>query len=94
MLGCGGIGYYYATKDQTKEVIKTAVQSTDTSEDVQLSIKSPVIEEASSMEGGQKVTWDCLWFGSYPQKEITEDDGTIYIDLKIQRIGIRKMMSR
>ena len=82
VLGCGGIGYYYATKDQTKEAIKTAVQSTDTSEDVQLSIKSPVIEEASSMEGGQKVTWDCLWFGSYPQKEITEDDGTIYIDLK------------
>lgn len=25
---------------------------------------------------GQKVTWDCVWFGSYPQSEATSDDST------------------
>ena len=24
------------------------------------------------------VTWDCLWFGSYPQSQITAEDGEIY----------------
>lgn len=37
---------------------------------------NPRIEEDSSMEAGQKVTWDCAWFGSYPQAEVVpaEDD--------------------
>ena len=34
------------------------------------SISNPRIEEDSSMESKQKVTWDCIWFGSYPQTEI------------------------
>ncbi len=31
---------------------------------------NPRIEEDSSMEAGQRVTWDCAWFGSYPQAEV------------------------
>ena len=81
VLGCGGIGCYFAAKNQTKESSKTA-SSSGTSDNTQFSIESPIIEEDSSMEAGQKVTWDCLWFGSYPQEEITEDDGAIYTDLK------------
>lgn len=36
------------------------------------SLCNPAIEEDSSMESGQKVTWDCVWFGSYPQTEIVD----------------------
>lgn len=34
------------------------------------SFSNPRIEEDSSMEAGQRVTWDCAWFGSYPQAEV------------------------
>lgn len=33
-------------------------------------LRNPVVKEDSSMEAGQKVTWDCVWFGSYPQAEV------------------------
>ena len=33
-------------------------------------LKNPRIVKDSSMEAGQKVTWDCVWFGSYPQAEV------------------------
>lgn len=35
-----------------------------------LPVSNPRIQSDSSMESGQKVTWDCVWFGSYPQVEI------------------------
>ena len=38
-------------------------------------LRNPKVEENSS-----KVTWDCLWFGSYPQSKIT--NGDIYTTLK------------
>lgn len=38
-----------------------------------VTLKNPVIEEDSNMEAGQKVTWDCIWFGSYPQTEIVAE---------------------
>ena len=34
------------------------------------------------MDAGQKVTWDCVYFGSYPQSEVTAQDGSIYNALK------------
>ena len=34
------------------------------------SISNPRIVEDSTMEAGQKVTWDCIYFGSYPQAEV------------------------
>lgn len=33
----------------------------------------------------QIVTWDCLWFGSYPQTQIREKDGAIYTILKNEK---------
>ena len=33
-------------------------------------LSNPRIEKDSNMEAGQKVTWDCVWFGSYPQAEV------------------------
>ena len=45
-----------------------------------ITLKNPRIVADSSMEAGQKVTWDCVWFGTYPQSEVTT--GTIYNTLK------------
>lgn len=45
-----------------------------------ITLKNPKIVADSSMEAGQKVTWDCIWFGTYPQSEVTT--GTIYNTLK------------
>lgn len=35
-----------------------------------VTLKNPRIVPDDSMEAGQKVTWDCVWFGSYPQAEV------------------------
>lgn len=45
-------------------------------------LQNPRIVKDSSMDAGQRVTWDCVWFGSYPQSEVTEKDGNIYNILK------------
>ena len=45
-------------------------------------ISNPRIVKDSSMDAGQKVTWDCVYFGSYPQSEVTSKDGNIYNALK------------
>lgn len=47
-----------------------------------VTLQNPTITEDSSMDAGQRVTWDCVWFGSYPQSEVTEKDGDIYNTLK------------
>lgn len=33
-------------------------------------LANPRIVADASMESGQNVTWDCVWFGSYPQAEV------------------------
>ena len=38
-------------------------------------LSNPRIVPDSSMEAGQNVTWDCIWFGSYPQAEVVPDNG-------------------
>ena len=43
-------------------------------------LNNPRIVVDSSMKAGQKVTWDCVWFGAYPQSEVTS--GNIYNTLK------------
>ena len=48
----------------------------------QYTLHNPKIEDDSSTASGKKVTWDCLWFGSYPQSKITKKDGDIYTTLK------------
>ena len=45
-------------------------------------ISNPRIVKDSSMDAGQKVTWDCVYFGSYPQSEVTSKNGSIYNALK------------
>ncbi|MBD5134451.1 MAG: fibronectin type III domain-containing protein [Lachnospiraceae bacterium] len=37
-------------------------------------LHNPVIVKDSTMSSGQKVTWDCVWFGNYPQTEVKETD--------------------
>lgn len=43
-------------------------------------LNNPRIVADWSMESGKKVTWDCVWFGAYPQSEVTSGD--IYNTLK------------
>lgn len=45
-------------------------------------LKNPQIVPDDSMFAKQKVTWDCIYFGSYPQSEITYADGNIYNQLR------------
>ena len=35
-----------------------------------VSLSNPRIATDSGMTAGQKVTWDCIWFGRYPQAEV------------------------
>ena len=45
-------------------------------------LKDPRIVEDSSMQAWQKVTWDCVWFGSYPQSEVVCETDTERISHK------------
>ena len=38
-----------------------------------VTLQNPRIVKDDSMKAGQKVTWDCIWFGSYPQREVVAD---------------------
>lgn len=44
----------------------------------EINISNPRIEMTSINDGYMDVEWDCVWFGSYPQTEITSSDGEIY----------------
>lgn len=44
--------------------------------------KNPQIVPDDSMFAKQKVIWDCIYFGSYPQSEITSADGNVYNQLR------------
>lgn len=37
-------------------------------------LRNPQITEDLSMGAEQEVTWDCVWFGNYPQSEVKEGD--------------------
>ena len=47
-----------------------------------VSVNNPRIVQDESMRAEQEVTWDCVYFGNYPQSEITSKDGNIYNKLK------------
>ena len=36
------------------------------------SVSAPRVVEDANMSAGQKATWDCVWFGSYPQKVVID----------------------
>ena len=44
-------------------------------------IGNPRIVRDDSMESGQNVTYDCIWFGNYPADEIEKDD-PVYAELE------------
>ena len=52
-----------------------------------ITLKNPKIVADSSMEAGQKVTWDCIWFGTYPQSEVNPN---FRLSLQTGRIRIKK----
>ena len=58
LLLAGGIKYYSTGNEQE---ISTAKKDL---------VENPKIVKDTSVEGGKKVTWDCIWFGSYPQAKI------------------------
>ena len=58
LLLAGGIKYYLTGNEQE---ISTAKKDL---------VENPKIVKDTSVEGGKKVTWDCIWFGSYPQTKI------------------------
>ncbi len=37
-------------------------------------LSNPRIEKDKNMQAGQRVTWDCVWFGSYPQAEVVPSE--------------------
>ena len=39
-------------------------------------LQNPRIEPDENLDAGQKVTYDCVWFGSYPQTEIVDQAST------------------
>ena len=43
-------------------------------------LKNPIIVKDSSMNSGQNVTWDCVYFGSYPQTEVLNENDSEAID--------------
>lgn len=60
----------------------------------QHTLSNPRIVKDSSMEAGQKVTWDCVYFGSYPQAEVVESGSEEEAALKeINRYYVTKYQS-
>ena len=45
-------------------------RAAEKAEAADVTLKNPRIVADDSMAAGQKVTWDCVWFGSYPQAEV------------------------
>ena len=58
LLLAGGIKYYSTGNEQEISTVKKDL------------VENPQIVKDTSVEGGKKVTWDCIWFGSYPQTKI------------------------
>ena len=47
-------------------------------------LSGPKSSEDFSIMAGQKVTWDCIWFGSYPQSEVVcENDSDSIANLEV-----------
>lgn len=52
------------------------------------SLSNPRREEEFSMQARQKTTWDCVYFGRYPQSEITAaKDPSLYYRLEQEYWG-------
>lgn len=62
----------------SQQVEQTEHVKQEREETAEPKLRNPTIEIDSSMTAGQNVTWDCVWFGSYPQAEVVSsaDDYT------------------
>ena len=74
-------GSYAETYAKEHNIKFITVEEMDANEIPVTNIGNPRIVEDFSMEAGQKVTWDCVWFGNYPQSEVTSSDA-IYEELQ------------
>ena len=76
-----GVSQQEEETGQIKLMQESALRSTP-------NLSNPRIETDDSMTAGQKVTWDCVWFGSYPQAEVvpSADDYTA-VDKSMLRSG-------
>ena len=52
-----------------------------------VTLQNPRIVADSNMEAGQKVTWDCIWFGSYPQAEVIPSSEYTALDSSLLQDG-------
>ncbi len=60
-----------AASAQTAQTVDTA--QAGLAEETSMTLQNPrIVEDSSMTSSGQKVTWDCVWFGSYPQIEIVD----------------------
>ena len=58
-------------------------------------LRNPRIEEDSSLDAGQKVTWDCIYFGSYPQTEIVDKkENSVLMKEPGQKQEIMRLMQK
>lgn len=60
-------------KETKTEELKTSNNTVSGNVNKACGFSEPIVEEDSSLSSGQKTTWDCLYFGSYPQTEIVKD---------------------
>ena len=63
-----------AKEQQIAEQKKEALKKQQEVKKQQYVLHNPKVEDGSSTESGKKVTWDCLWFGSYPQSEVKYEE--------------------
>ena len=66
-------GFLSATLAVTALPAASLVISTKEVKAASVTLQNPRIVKDDNMEAEQKVTWDCIWFGSYPQREVVAD---------------------
>ena len=62
---------FAVTPRAQRSIVSGFDSSQATEEETDWDIEGPRSKPDPSMTSGQIVTWDCVWFGSYPQREIT-----------------------
>lgn len=71
----------------TVTLLPTTVYGHSEAEASDVTLSNPRIVADDSMDAGQKVTWDCVWFGSYPQAEVMPSGGYTALAQNLQQQG-------
>ena len=66
-------GFLSATLAVTALPVTSLAMPQKAAKAASVTLQNPRIVKDDSMKAGQKVTWDCIWFGSYPQREVVAD---------------------